>query len=886
MNNSMYGSPFPKLNPKVHYKTALERAGFDVNRGDKPTSTTRIPSPHNTLLPSSYNINSNQRQSPVVSKITDHDNGKKMPHVPMKYSQKNMSNSDPNLSKQRNNNNLQVLHSQATGSGSSSMKTPPSITHISNNPYMPNPNNTYHASSNPALSSSKQQQQQQQQQQFNGIQSSHLSTYTQNTSNNNMTQTPMKQMNNNKYDSINNIEKHEKILSPIEKSFMMLTQNDTSSHFSNHQNDQQQQQEQENSVPFQAHTHEHQPSLTDISFNNNYEDTYNNNHTANNDDNTDADSIASLNLQPQAPLNIALESKPLFSSADVSSSASSSSSSSSSSSVSEKLSNSPLTSPIKSSNIHHKPSFSFEDSNLNHNHPTEQETIDKNSIHSILDEKTTIPLSITSSNDPPLPLESSKIPIQDSNNNNNNNNNSNAINNVDNNQWTQLNIAANNHSNDNNTTNDNLNGFIDTNTSTSTSLQVEQLIAQLDDVSFSRNEEIVASLKQNQNQNQNQNEKYTKLTANDISKQHIKKSSAYLSGFPALRSSTFIPPVDADNSLPNIHQQKHLSTDQSSENTTPTTTSGTPIFYKFNTTLPSSITTNNPSDLNLSLPKISISPSPSPSPSPSHSEISPAIPILSLPTASVPSIKIQSPLIEHSRVFQKDTNQNNNITTNSSREKNDSLNVDNKSITQNITTPSNGIDRSPSDLHGKKHENISSPKEKKKFPPGEGPCRTCGLEITGKKIFSKNDNELSGQWHRECFQCTNCKIKFNKRIPCYILNDTPYCQQHFHEENNSICKICSNFIEGKCLENDKLERFHVDCLNCFICHKQILDEYYIFNDHVPLCADHDIDALLNDGLPTINKKTDNLDLFANNNKIMKRRTRLIDFSKEQQDDLL
>ena len=30
MSNSIYGSPFPKINPKVRYKTALERAGFDT----------------------------------------------------------------------------------------------------------------------------------------------------------------------------------------------------------------------------------------------------------------------------------------------------------------------------------------------------------------------------------------------------------------------------------------------------------------------------------------------------------------------------------------------------------------------------------------------------------------------------------------------------------------------------------------------------------------------------------------------------------------------------------------------------------------------------------------------------------------------------------------
>ena len=165
--------------------------------------------------------------------------------------------------------------------------------------------------------------------------------------------------------------------------------------------------------------------------------------------------------------------------------------------------------------------------------------------------------------------------------------------------------------------------------------------------------------------------------------------------------------------------------------------------------------------------------------------------------------------------------------------------------------------------------------KEKKYPPGEGPCRNCGLEIHGKKIFSKNDNELSGQWHRECFRCVKCDIKFNKSIPCYILDDTPYCQQHFHEENNSICKICKKFIEGKCLENDKLERFHVHCLNCAICHEQIYDDYYIFNGELPLCLNHDIDKLLKEGLTGNNLV---IEPDTKNDKIAKRRTRLIDFT--------
>lgn len=156
-----------------------------------------------------------------------------------------------------------------------------------------------------------------------------------------------------------------------------------------------------------------------------------------------------------------------------------------------------------------------------------------------------------------------------------------------------------------------------------------------------------------------------------------------------------------------------------------------------------------------------------------------------------------------------------------------------------------------------------------KHPPGEGPCRTCGEEVNGKRIFSKGANELSGQWHRECFRCLTCDVRFNKRIPCYILDDQPYCQQHYHEKNGSICQVCQGFIEGECLENDRTERFHVHCLTCFLCKTRITSDYFIYNAELPLCSEHDIEALLRDGL------AGEAPIDGQDNTVSKRRTRLI-----------
>lgn len=119
------------------------------------------------------------------------------------------------------------------------------------------------------------------------------------------------------------------------------------------------------------------------------------------------------------------------------------------------------------------------------------------------------------------------------------------------------------------------------------------------------------------------------------------------------------------------------------------------------------------------------------------------------------------------------------------------------------------------------------------YPPGEGPCRLCQNSIlkTEKKIWSK-DNQLSGQWHRSCFGCSTCAAKFSKGSSCYVFEDLPYCERHFHELNGSLCKACNRGVEGECMQNDLNEVFHVDCLLCVTCGKSVDGDYYMYKGHV------------------------------------------------------
>lgn len=354
-----------------------------------------------------------------------------------------------------------------------------------------------------------------------------------------------------------------------------------------------------------------------------------------------------------------------------------------------------------------------------------------------------------------------------------------------------------------------------------TNMHVEQLIAQLDDVSFSRNEESGP-------------EDSLALYKNARSK----KSSAYLSGFPKDHPA-IVKPLLNTNSIydPDFNPYSRPPGADS------------PIVPPF----PQNTYQNEDDNESLVSQR-------------NQQEEESARSSLNIDT----SLRNSNPnsTVEATPTFYKF---------------NHDMNESFYSSSTSLLLPRDG-QASASTYRGRPGADNPSPSKEKvpglKFPPGQGPCRTCGLEISGKGVFSKNQDELSGQWHKKCFKCTQCDIRFNKSTPCYILNDMPYCQQHYHEKNNSICKICDQFIEGECLENDKKERFHVNCLTCFLCHEPITQDYFIFNDKIPLCANHDMDALIADGVMLPNDddyNTNETHLSAKENTVRKRRTRLINF---------
>lgn len=108
--------------------------------------------------------------------------------------------------------------------------------------------------------------------------------------------------------------------------------------------------------------------------------------------------------------------------------------------------------------------------------------------------------------------------------------------------------------------------------------------------------------------------------------------------------------------------------------------------------------------------------------------------------------------------------------------------------------------------------------------PYRGDCKACGTPIKGKSISSA-DGRLTGKYHKPCFVCTTCAEPF-KSAEFYVLNDKPYCEQHYHKLNGSLCGGCGRGIEGQYVADETSVKYHLKCFCCLDCGRLLSDGYF------------------------------------------------------------
>jgi len=110
----------------------------------------------------------------------------------------------------------------------------------------------------------------------------------------------------------------------------------------------------------------------------------------------------------------------------------------------------------------------------------------------------------------------------------------------------------------------------------------------------------------------------------------------------------------------------------------------------------------------------------------------------------------------------------------------------------------------------------------------KGICRGCSLVIlASQKSVSSADGSLTGRYHKECFTCRTCASTF-PGSDFYVHDDQPYCAQHYHELNGSLCSTCGNGIEGLYMQTSSGngKRYHPHCLICATCKCRLNEDYF------------------------------------------------------------
>uniref|UniRef100_A0A8B9G2U5 Leupaxin n=1 Tax=Amazona collaria TaxID=241587 RepID=A0A8B9G2U5_9PSIT len=89
-------------------------------------------------------------------------------------------------------------------------------------------------------------------------------------------------------------------------------------------------------------------------------------------------------------------------------------------------------------------------------------------------------------------------------------------------------------------------------------------------------------------------------------------------------------------------------------------------------------------------------------------------------------------------------------------------------------------------------------------------CQGCERPVTGSYLSA-----LEGVWHPECFVCTDCLSGFSSGS-FFELEGRPYCEQHFHQRQGSICHGCGRPVTGRCVTAAG-RKYHPEHFTCTYC---------------------------------------------------------------------
>ncbi|GAA5808596.1 hypothetical protein MFLAVUS_001988 [Mucor flavus] len=111
-------------------------------------------------------------------------------------------------------------------------------------------------------------------------------------------------------------------------------------------------------------------------------------------------------------------------------------------------------------------------------------------------------------------------------------------------------------------------------------------------------------------------------------------------------------------------------------------------------------------------------------------------------------------------------------------------------------------------------------------------CDFCHEPIENSAISA-----LGKHYHEGHFGCTTCQKPFGDHSAFMVYEDKPYCQEDYLKICGKKCSGCGEYISGEYI-NALDQEWHKNCFNCFDCKRPFTNGTFLVKDNKPYCEEH------------------------------------------------
>ncbi|CAF1182863.1 unnamed protein product [Adineta ricciae] len=110
-------------------------------------------------------------------------------------------------------------------------------------------------------------------------------------------------------------------------------------------------------------------------------------------------------------------------------------------------------------------------------------------------------------------------------------------------------------------------------------------------------------------------------------------------------------------------------------------------------------------------------------------------------------------------------------------------------------------------------------------------CQTCRQAVISERYIHFDAND----YHRECFNCYQCRRPLVDQVNIRVQNSRPCCDRCYDEKFASRCYVCNQTIPAGQYTTYKGNKYHLDCFKCSFCQSVIREMEFPAYNNKPCC---------------------------------------------------